>query len=179
MAKQRKNSGTEEEKESPTNGDKLHGVGGIMGGIGTILEKLADLAERGEELRALEKLGGKPMHGVVGFTIKTALDKGGGFKVEPFGNVGSDKRTGKAAVHEVAEPMVDILDEAEKVLVVVEMPGIGEDDLHMELHEDILTISAERGRKKYRKEVLLPASFSSAQMKHTCRNGVVEIQLAK
>ena len=81
-------------------------------GLGTLIEKLGDLAERGEELHRLGELSGKPVHGVVGFTIKTALGDGNGVKVEPFGNVGKDQRTGKVAVHEVTEPMVDVFEEA-------------------------------------------------------------------
>ncbi len=180
MAKTRKGRSEEaEEKRKPTGGENSNGLGGFMGSLGGLLEKLGDLAQRGEELHRIEELRGKPVRGVVGFTIRTAVGEGDGWKVEPFGNVGKDERTGKVAVHEVNEPMVDVFEEAKKVLVVAELPGVGEDDLHLELHDDILTISAERGRKKYRKEVLLPAAFSSAQMKHTCRNGVLEIEFAR
>ena len=75
--------------------------------------------------------------------------------------------------------MVDVFEEPGHVLVVAEMPGIGEEDLQLELNDDILTIAAERGAKKYRKEVLLPASFTADRMTRSCRNGVLEIRLAK
>ena len=180
MAKSaKKHSGANGEKESRAEGEGLHSLGGFIGGLGTLLEKLGDLAERGEELRGLHELRGKPLRGVVGFTIKTAVGDGHGVKVEPFGNVGKDERTGKVAVHEVNEPMVDVFDEPTKVLVVAEMPGVSDGDVHLELVDDILTISAERGRKKYRKEVLLPAAFTSKQMKHTCRDGVLEIEFTR
>ena len=99
------------EKKSRAGDEGLHSLGGFIGGLGGLLEKLGDLAERGEELRGIHELRGKPVRGVVGFTIKTALGEGNGFKVEPFGNVGKDERTGKVAVHEVNEPMVDVFDE--------------------------------------------------------------------
>jgi HSP20 family protein len=44
------------------------------------------------------------------------------------------------------------------------------------VEDDLLTISAERGDKKYRKEVLLPASFTRKKTQVTCNNGVVEIK---
>ena len=47
------------------------------------------------------------------------------------------------------------------------------------LKADILIISTETGQPKYRKEVLLPASFSAAQMSFQCRNGILEIALLK
>ena len=134
MAKTGKKRSEEKgENESPNGGVSFQGLGGFIGGLGSLLEKLGDLAERGEELRGFEELRGKPMRGVVGFTIKTALGEGHGVKVEPFGNVTKDQRTGKVAVHEVNEPMVDIFEEPERVLVVAEMPGVSEDDLHLEL----------------------------------------------
>ena len=51
--------------------------------------------------------------------------------------------------------------------------------MHVELKDDILTIAAERGPKKYRKEVLLPSSFATEAMTHTCRNGILEVKLAR
>ena len=73
--------------------------------------------------------------------------------------------------------MVDVFDEADHVLVVAEMPGIGEEDVQVELKDDILTISAERGDQKYRKEVLLPAAFPAESMSRTCRNGIAGDQV--
>ena len=51
-------------------------------------------------------------------------------KVEPFGNVRKDERTGRATVREVMEPPVDVFEEADHVLVVAEMPGVGAEDVH-------------------------------------------------
>jgi HSP20 family protein len=99
--------------------------------------------------------------------------------VQPFGNVRKDKETGKAVVSEVREPMVDVFDEPEHVLVVAEMPGVDQECLTLDLHDDVLTIDAGRGEKRYHKEVLLPASFTEDRMTHTCRNGVLEVKFQK
>ncbi len=163
-------------------GESSIGLGGFLGGLGTLLEKLGELAEKGKELResgTIQDPKGK-VKAVYGFTIRTGL--GGDdslFKVEPFGNVSQDEQTGKPVVHEVLEPMVDVFEESGYVLVVAEMPGVGEEDVHLELREDILTITAGKGNKKYRKEVLLPGTFSTKEMSHTCRNGVLEVKLGK
>ena len=52
--------------------------------------------------------------------------------------------------------MVDVFEEEDHLLVLAELPGIGKDDIKVDLKDDVLTITAERGDKKYRKEVLLP-----------------------
>jgi HSP20 family protein len=163
------------------------GFGGFLGGLGNLIEKLSELAEKDEELKGVKEFSGaKGVNGVYGFSIKTNLGKdrdgegeGGTFKVERFGNVRKDDHTGRVKVHEVLEPMADVFEESDHVLVVVELPGIGEDDLKLELHDDLLTIEAERGVKKYRKEILLPDTFAPERMTKTCRNGVLEVRLTK
>ena len=158
------------------------GLGGFLGGLSTLLEKLGELAEKGEEIHKSGEIRGLgpegKVRGVYGFTIRTGLGEEG-VKVEPFGNVRRDAETGRATVQEVCEPMVDVFEEEHHVLVVAEMPGVGEEDVQLELKDDILTIVAAKGEKKYRKEVLLPASFSAEKMTYTCRNGVLEVKLAR
>jgi HSP20 family protein len=63
--------------------------------------------------------------------------------------------------------------------VVAEMPGISKEDVHITVEDDLLTFSAERGDKKYRKEVLLPASCAKEKIAVACNNGVVEIKCKK
>ena len=59
-------------------------------------------------------------------------------KVEPFGNVAKDAKTGRATVHEVIEPPVDVFEEADHVLVVAELPGVSDEDIKLELRDDVL-----------------------------------------
>ena len=157
-------------------------LGAFLGGLGTFLEKLSELAAKGEELRKTGEIRGLDsegrLRGIYGFNVKVGLGEEG-VKIEPFGNVRKDEETGTAVVQEVREPMVDVFEEPDHVLVVAEMPGVAEEDVRLEIKDDILTIIAERGDKKYRKEVLLPGSIPAGQMSHTCRNGVLEVKLAK
>ncbi len=172
MAKQRPIKGGQEKE--------FGGVGGFLSGLGTVIEKLGELAEKGEELRksgTFSDADGK-VKGVYGFHIRTGLG-GEGVTVEPFGNVRKDEKTGQAVVDEVREPMVDLFDEQDCVIVVAEMPGIAEEDVKLDLQDDILTIAAQRGDAKYRREVLLPMTFAADRMSCKCRNGVLEVRFAK
>lgn len=161
-------------------GEGVMGLGGLLGGLGSFIEKLGELAERGEEFHKEGEIRGKDdqLRGIFGFNVKVGLGDEG-IKIEPFGNVRKDKETGRPVVHEVREPMVDVFDEQDHVLLVAEMPGVSEGDVRIELKDDILTISAAKGDKKYRKEVLLPQAFAATQMSHTCRNGILEVKLTK
>ena len=162
-----------------TGGQGGIGLGGIFKGLADLVEKLGDLAEKGEGLSQTGEFHmgevEKGIKGVCGFSVKVGLG-GEGIKVEPFGNIHRDKTTGESVVEEVREPMVDIFEEKDHVLVVAEMPGIGVEDVQLEVKDDLLTIHAERGDKKYRKEVLLPESFSREKMRVSCNNGVLEVK---
>lgn len=158
------------------------GLTGFLGGLTELVDKLGELAEKGKELSGkgdLSDLGlGKQLKGVYGFNVKVGMgdDK---VKVEPFGNIKRDKQTGETIVHEVREPMVDIFDEDDHLLIVAEMPGIGSEDVTLEVKDDVLTITAEKRDKKYQKEVLLPGSFPREKMELSCNNGMLEIKCLK
>lgn len=158
------------------------GFEGILTGLTDLVEKLGDLAEKGEKIsRAGEihwKGREKDLKGVYGFSVKVGLG-GEGVKVEPFGNIRKDETTGQSVVQEVREPMVDVFDEKDYTLVVAEMPGIGAEDVRLDVKDDLLTIYAEKGDKKYRKEVLLPRSYTREKMFSSSNNGILEIKCLK
>lgn len=159
--------------------------GGFFAGLGTVIEQLGKLAEQAEQAGGVVSKTGEfkvgsdqRAKGVYGFSIKSALGEKG-VKVEPFGNIHKDEEGKLVAVHEIREPMVDMFDEPGRLLIVAEVPGLEEKNVQVEVHDDILVLSTERGEPKYRKEVLLPASFSSDKLSFHCRNGILEIQLMK
>jgi len=160
------------------------GLGSLLGGLGTLLERLSELADKGAELRRSGEISGLDpegkLRGVYGFTIRSGLKgRESEVQVQPFGNVRKDERTGKAVVHEVREPMVDLFEEEDHVLVVAELPGVGQEDVQLEVHEDILSLSASKDDTKYRKEILLPRAFTREKMSYTCRNGVLRVRLTR
>jgi HSP20 family protein len=156
------------------------GLGGIFKGLGDLVEKLNELAKTGQELSQTGEIHGpgKKLRGIYGFTVKVGLGDEGP-RIEPFGNIRRDIQSGRAEVQEVREPMVDVLEEDDHLLVVAELPGIGKEDVRVDVKDDLLTIAAEKGEKKYRKEVLLPRSVSKEKIQVSCNNGVLEIKCAK
>ncbi len=171
--------------KNDTNKDKkddsafdLFGLGGLFSGI----EKLVDLAGKLEDKGAMSKEGSinldhikKGMKGVYGFTINTA--GGGTPKVETFGNI---KKTPEGPkVDEEREPITDIFDENDEIVVIAEMPGIEETDLKIDLKEDILEIAAVSKNRTYRKELLLPSKVSKSNLQHKFTNGILEIRIKK
>lgn len=166
-----------EENEADFN---ILGFGGLFKGI----EKLVDLAGKLQnEQGGISKEGEinldhlkKGMKGVYGFTIKSATG-GGKPTVETFGNI---KKTPEGPkVEEEREPMTDMFDENDEIVIIAEMPGIEESDLKIDLNEDILDISAARNSRKYHKELLLPVKVVKENMKTKYNNGILEIRINK
>lgn len=146
--------------------------GGLFKGIGNLLESVSEMGE-GFERRGEVEL---PKRGkvVYGFSIRTL---GGKPVVETFGNV---KETSKGpVVEEVREPMVDIFDEKDHILVIAELPGVSEENIKIEVSQDMLNLTASNKDRKYAKEILLPGKVKREPLKTSYKNGILEVTLGK
>jgi HSP20 family protein len=155
------------------------GLGGIFKGLGDFINLVSEMVEAGEsevtrtgefKVKGLGDRG----RGVYGFTVRTGI--GGTPRVERFGNIRSTEEG--PVVDEVREPLVDVFDEGETVLVVAELPGVAEEEITVEVKDDVLTLET-AGERKYAREVLLPCSVDAATMKKAHKNGVLELRLNK
>jgi HSP20 family protein len=161
-----------------------HAAEGFLGGLTNLVAALSALAEKGQQLQqehGTKTRDGKDVKFHYGISVRT-MNGGRDLKVEPFGSTAPspvNARAGarQASVQEVREPMTDIFEEGQSVLVVAEMPGVAEGDVELALDHDILTIKAVGSGKKYAKEVLLPGPCVSPSIR--CASGVVEIRLRR
>lgn len=76
------------------------------------------------------------------------------------------------------EPYVDVFDEGDHLRVVAELPGVEEHDIKADAKGTVLTISAERGDRKYSERVELPAPVTG-EISSTYKHGVLELKLKK
>jgi HSP20 family protein len=86
---------------------------------------------------------------------------------------------------------IDVIKEADKIVVRVEMPGIEPDDVKITVEDDILTVSGEHDESKETKDenfirrerrygsfsrsLALPAAVDAGQIAATSKNGVLEV----
>ncbi|MBU4299005.1 Hsp20 family protein, partial [Patescibacteria group bacterium] len=92
-------------------------------------------------------------------------------------------------ITETREPIVDVFDEKEHILVVAELPGVLEESIKLDLKGDILILEAGDEKRKYKKEILLPrlrqgfggqaAKVDFEKREVNFKNGVLEIKLKK
>ncbi len=158
------------------------GLGGLLGGLGGLIEKLGELAEAGEELSRsgeLKDASGK-IRGVYGINVRTGLGEGGQteLKIEPFGNVRGSPAD-RPGDQDVREPLVDIHEEDDHVLVLIELPGVAKENVDLKLADGRLELSAERGRTTYRKQIDLPDHCTADRMSWECSNGILQVRFSR
>ena len=155
------------------------GFGGLFKGLGNFLDMLSELVETGQGVATrtgefgVKGLGDKA-RGVYGFTVRTGI--AGVPRVEHFGNIRAGE--GGPVVAEVREPLVDVFDEADEIVVVAELPGVAEDEITIDLQDDILSVET-AGEHRYAKEILLAQAVVPEQLQKTYRNGILELRLKK
>jgi HSP20 family molecular chaperone IbpA len=77
------------------------------------------------------------------------------------------------------EPLVDIFEENNHLIVLAELPGIDEKDLKIKVNENTVTITAENAKKKYLKIVRLPTRVNKDAIEYTYRNNILQVRLEK
>ena len=87
-------------------------------------------------------------------------------------------RPARAQIRKQSEPLVDVLDE-EEVVVVAELSGVEKEDISLYASKDGLTISVDTPQRKYQKELPLPEEVDPKPVKASYKNGVLAIRFKK
>jgi HSP20 family protein len=148
--------------------------GGLFKGLGNLIDLAEKIREEGIEKKG--EIRGLPSgaRGVYGFSIRTLAGKP---VIESFGNVRETARG--PVVEEVREPLVDVFDEKDCILIITELPGVAENEIKIEIAGDILNLTASDKDRKYAKEILLPGKVKPESMETSYNNGILEITLEK
>lgn len=154
-------------------------IGGLFKGIEKFIDLASELKEAGGEIRKEGEIDlshlKEDMKGVYGFSIKTAV--GGKPIFETFGNI---KKTPEGTVvEEEREPLSDIFDEKEELLIIVEIPGVQDEGITIDFKNNVLKISAVGRNRKYHKEVPLPVQVKRETLLYIYKNGILEIRIKK
>jgi HSP20 family protein len=99
-------------------------------------------------------------------------------RVREFGNIrpaakGLIEKTG------VREPLIDTsIDEKNNTLVITaEMPGVTKEDVRVNIHENYVSIHAEKDDKKYHSDIPINSELESKSAKATYSNGILELKI--
>jgi len=103
----------------------------------------------------------------------------------------ADKRgKGRGQGREAREPLVDLADYGDRIVVVAELKGAIKDSICLKVIRNVLEISAElrrtpvdddfeQGGNLIPRRIHLPAAVDGKGMSHTLNNGVLEINIPK
>ena len=115
---------------------------------------------------------------VFGYTLKMG-DKG--ISAEPFGNVPPNpgpKAQPAAPEPAALQPIVEVFEDGEAVVVVAELPGADPETIVCRPEGRTLHIEA-TGVRRYRKDLALPVAVRPDGQQQTFRNGILEVRMTK
>jgi HSP20 family protein len=113
-----------------------------------------------------------------GFNVN--IDKDGKPKIDSFGNIEPKPYSGKPVVKSKREPLVEVVEEKDQIIVIAEMPGVDRDDIELEATSDSLIISTkENANRDYYKNVKLSSAVNLDVAKARYTNGILEVRLNK
>lgn len=153
-------------------------LGGLVRGVAGLVDLIAQMDARGDQ--GIDPTGrvqgsGGALRGIYGFTVRVGL--AGEPVLEWFGNIHGDEAGSVTTA--AREPVVDTLEEEDRVVVILEIPGISEGDIAVSLRGDVLEVTAASGDRRYAKELVLRPAVDPGSLAWSYRNGVLEVRLAK
>jgi HSP20 family protein len=78
---------------------------------------------------------------------------------------------------EIIEPLVDIFDETNYIRVIVELPGVSEEDIRVEVEKRKIILDATSKERKYRKTIELSCDVKDIKKRY--KNGILELEALK
>lgn len=145
--------------------------------FGNFDEEFEDMRRRMDELLEQYTSGkldpgeGQPM--IYGFSMRVGPD--GKPRIQEFGNAAPETLEEEG----IREPLTDIIEEKDKIRVIVELPGVEYQDIQLHAEDSMLDIEVDKEDRKFSKKVDLPAAVDADSAKASYKNGVLEVSLKK
>ncbi len=141
--------------------------------------KLKDMSP--EDIQKMMKSGKFGMGGPFVFGMNMGLDPEGKPIINSFGNV-KPRGEGKPEIKKERDPLVDIYEEENELIVVVEVPGVDKRDIELRSSQYELEILAKGSdenphRRTYHKVVSLPVEINPDVAHARYKNGILEVRL--
>jgi HSP20 family protein len=178
---------SEKKKEDGLTEGILDNIGGAIPGLGGLLktlkkspafkdkmEEINDELERKFKDTPLKKSDLKTSYG---FSMKSpGGSRSDGGREKPFKAHKTERKS--SAPREQKEWPADIFDEEDHIKIIVEMPGVDEKEIKVNLEHDVLTISTNNVKRKYTHNLKLPCS-PKGKITKIYKNGILEISVKK
>jgi HSP20 family protein len=140
--------------------------------------------EEFEEMKAhMDRMMEQMMNGPASFDteprvygVSVHIGPDGQPHVQEYGNFNQPVPEPEAAPH-TREPLMDIVEEKDKVRVIMELPGVRNDDISVCADTVWLDIAVDTENRKFSKRIELPSPVRADSAASSYKNGVLEITL--
>ncbi len=156
------------------------GLGKIARGLSDLFNFLAELDDGKAGRRGRREKDGMVIE--YSFGKRTLVDEGEDAEPEPAPQPtppARPRRQARPSPVETLEPVTDMFDEPDEVVILFELPGVARKDVRCRLDGDMLLLDATGAQRLYRKEMLVEAPLASGAPRLRLRNGILEVRLAK
>ena len=121
----------------------------------------------------IEEFNGNSNSGPLFYGYTMTIGPDGKPSVQEYGNVKPDR----PLVSDAREAIVDtIVDEKDRVVkLIAEMPGVEKTDVKILVDKNVVSVTAERGEKKYHCKVPLQQKVDENSAKATYKNGILQL----
>jgi hypothetical protein len=81
-------------------------------------------------------------------------------------------------VNKARVPLVELLDQEQEIVLVVELPGVSQDEIKLDVEGDVVLIQT-HGERRYATSEILPDPVEAATLYTQFQNGLLTIHLTK
>jgi len=173
----------------------MEALNSISEGLGQVFEGLKEALEKAEngEAGTFEKTSsfgkeGSPLSGMAGIRTKVGIAGQTKSSHESHDNddvvARSKVKTGKSKPADNKPssmnrtPLVDVIEEEGRFLVIAELPGIAENEIDTQIKDEMLIINT-TGERRFSHSVSLPSHIDPSAVSSKLRNGILEITILK
>lgn len=110
-----------------------------------------------------------------GFSVKIFPDRKPGIREFNY----YPNTQAESEISDDQEPLVDIIEEGETVVVFAALTGVNKDDIDLRLTENCLTVSVDTANFEWYDELKLPARVDPKTAIASYKNGVLEVKVKK
>lgn len=168
-------------------GDKENNIGLLFKGLSKFINIMEDMIENQKDeidIKGVLNDSGKKdkIVGSYGVNIKLGADKQSSLdKINTFGNMRKSDITDNKVreVLNIIEPVTDIFDEDDKVTIVMELSGVCEEDIQLEIDDELIKVRAKGNGNNYSKNLKLKFKPVVTTVKAVLKNSIYSIVIDK
>lgn len=143
-----------------------------------------------DELDKLGEMIDETMHkafedGSKNSSVRPNRVQGFSMKIGPDGRPGKREINGSQPVQaepelsDDLEPLVDLIEEGNQIIVLVSLPGVGKENIDLRVTENCLIVSIDTDEFEWYDEFKLPTKVKTKSARASYKNGVLKVRLEK